>query len=73
MNFINVNWNGTAFVGNPIPPNKPNINESLETNPYSSAFRGVSQEAYNGHFDPANANNSSTKTVEIRNSVSTEK
>ena len=48
---MNVNWNGTAFAGNPIPPNK-NIPESIDTNSYNSAFTGDhNNQEYNSHFE----------------------
>ena len=69
MNFINVNWNGTAFVGNPIPSNK-HIPESLETSSYNPSFTGVSH-GYSSHFDTVDASISSSKTSPVvsRNSV----
>jgi hypothetical protein len=48
---MNVSWNGTAFAGNPIPPNK-HIPESIETNSYNSAFTGDHHnQEYNNHFE----------------------
>ena len=64
MNFMNVSWNGTAFAGNPIPPNK-HIPESIETNSYNSAFTGDhhNNQEYNSHFEaPTDASISSSKS-----------
>lgn len=48
---MNVSWNGAAFAGNPIPPNK-HIPESIETNSYNSAFTGDHHnQEYNNHFE----------------------
>ena len=60
MNFMNVNWNGSAFAGNPIPSNKQ-FRESLETNPYNPSFSADSQ-GYNNHFETAHPSVSISKS-----------
>ena len=61
MNFVNVNWNGAAFVGNPIPTDKP-ITVPIQTNSCVSSFTNVGQ-TYTNHYEATtNARISSTKS-----------
>ena len=61
MNFVNVNWNGAAFVGNPIPTDKP-ISVPIQTNSCVSSFTNVGQ-TYTNHYEATtNARISSTKS-----------
>ena len=61
MNFVNVNWNGAAFVGNPIPTNKP-IPVPVQTSSYPSSLTNIGQ-TYPNHYEvTTNANISSTKS-----------
>ena len=51
MNYMNTNWNNTAFSGNSIPTVGKHIPQSLEAHPYNSAFVSGSNTEYNNHYE----------------------
>ena len=51
MNYMNTNWNNTAFAGNSIPTVGKHIPQSLEAHPYNSAFVSESNTEYNNHYE----------------------
>lgn len=51
MNYMNTNWNNTAFAGNSIPTVGKHIPSSLEAHPYNSAFVSESNTEYNNHYE----------------------
>ena len=51
MNYMNTNWNNTAFAGNSIPTVGKHIPQSLEPHPYNSAFVSGSNTEYNNHYE----------------------
>ena len=51
MNYMNTNWNNTAFAGNSIPTVGKHIPQTLEAHPYNSAFVSESNTEYNNHYE----------------------